>query len=64
MSTPYYNNRNIKPLISKNIIIIITARTIKIIKLPRVKKSKTLTKEEEIKKLLLLLLLILLLLFH
>ena len=46
INTPYYNNRNIEALISKNIITII-AKTINIIKLPREKNSKTLTKEEE-----------------
>ena len=33
INKPYYNNKNIKALISKNIITI-TAKTIKIIKLP------------------------------
>ena len=50
ISTPYYNNNNIKGLTSKNIINII-AKKIKIIKLFwGEKNSKTLIKEEAIRK--------------
>ena len=43
INTFYYNNRNIETLISK-IIITITAKTIKNIKLPREKKLKNINK--------------------
>ena len=49
INTLYYNNRNIETLISKNIITI-TSKIITIIKLPREKKTKTLTKEKARKK--------------
>ena len=45
MNIPYYNNSNIEVLTSK-IIITITAKIIKIIKLPREKIQKKLTEQQ------------------
>ena len=45
MSIPYYNNSNIEVLTSK-FFIIITAKIIKIIKLPREKNTKKITEKQ------------------